>query len=141
MSMQQRDRGMISQGIGREIIQTIEPIVLSQVSMREPIKLSTTFFVFCTQSFISSRSWLRYLIPWEWKGMAVKIRIGEAIHFWKSYFDVLGKLSPRNECLFHYSPPFLSSSCSWSLVYIFLHIFLVFSSFFPYPEICFCIAE
>ena len=32
--MQQRDGGMISQGIGRAIIQTLEPIVLSQVSMR-----------------------------------------------------------------------------------------------------------
>ena len=28
---------MISQGIGRETIQTLEPIVLSQMSMREPI--------------------------------------------------------------------------------------------------------
>ena len=36
-AMQQRDGGMISQGIGREIIQTLEPIVLSQMSMREPI--------------------------------------------------------------------------------------------------------
>ena len=42
--MQQRDGGMISEGIGREIIQTIEPIGLSQMSMGEPIKLSTTFF-------------------------------------------------------------------------------------------------
>ena len=58
-AMQQRDGGMISQGIWREIIQTIEPIVWSQMSMGEPIKLSTTFFVFCTQSFISSRNWLR----------------------------------------------------------------------------------
>ena len=28
---------MISQGIGREIIQTLQPIVLSQIPMREPI--------------------------------------------------------------------------------------------------------
>ena len=44
MSMSQRDGGMISQGIGREIIQTLEPIVLSQMSMGEPIILSTTLF-------------------------------------------------------------------------------------------------
>ena len=37
-AMQQRDGGMISQRIGRENIQTIEPIVLSQMSMGEPIK-------------------------------------------------------------------------------------------------------
>ena len=43
-----RDGGMISEGIGRENIQTLDPIVLSQVSLREPINLSTTFFVLCT---------------------------------------------------------------------------------------------
>ena len=36
-AMQLRDGDMISQGIGREIIQTLEPIVLSQMSMRELI--------------------------------------------------------------------------------------------------------
>ena len=35
--MQQRDGGMILQGIGREIIQTLEPMVLIHVSMRKPI--------------------------------------------------------------------------------------------------------
>ena len=55
-AMQQRDGGMISQGIGREIIQTIEPIVLIQMSMGEPIIISTTHFVLFTQSFIYSIS-------------------------------------------------------------------------------------
>ena len=81
MSMKQRDGGMISQGIGREIIQTLEPIVLSQMSMGEPIKLSTNFFFFCAQSFISSRSWLTQLMPWDWKGMVVKFVLGKAIIF------------------------------------------------------------
>ena len=36
-AMQQRDGGIISQGIGREIIQTLEPIVLIQISMRGPL--------------------------------------------------------------------------------------------------------
>ena len=36
-AMQQREGEIISQGIGREIIQTFVPIVLSQISMREPI--------------------------------------------------------------------------------------------------------
>ena len=53
---------MISQGIRREIIQTLVPIILSQMSKGEPIKLSTTLFLFCAQSFISSRNWLSYLI-------------------------------------------------------------------------------
>ena len=43
---------MISQAIGREIIQTFEPIVLNQMSMGEPIKLSTTHFVLCTNHLI-----------------------------------------------------------------------------------------
>ena len=55
MSIQQRDGGMISKGIGRKIIQNIEPIVLSQMSMREPIKLSTTHFVFCFDPNCKSR--------------------------------------------------------------------------------------
>ena len=59
MSMQQRDGRIISQGIGRENIQTLDPIGLSQIPMGEPINLSTTFFVLCAQSFISSINWLR----------------------------------------------------------------------------------
>ena len=43
----------------RGVIQPIDPIVLSQMSKGEPIKLSTFHFVFCAQSFIYSRNWLR----------------------------------------------------------------------------------
>ena len=39
-----------------EIIQALELIMLIQVSKGEPVKLLTTLFVFCAQSFISSRS-------------------------------------------------------------------------------------
>ena len=112
MSMQQRDGGMISQGIGRENIQTLDPIGLSQMSMGEPIKLSTTFFVLCVQSFISSRSWSRQLMPWEGRGMGVKIRIGEAIGFGKFNFDLWGKVTPINACPSHYSPTSFISSRS-----------------------------
>ena len=41
-AMQQEMEGMISQEIGREIIQTLEPIVLSQMSIRKPIKFKWT---------------------------------------------------------------------------------------------------
>ena len=41
--MQQRDGGMISQGKRGGIIQTIETIVLSQMSMRKPITLNYPF--------------------------------------------------------------------------------------------------
>ena len=90
MSMQQRDGGMISQGIGRENIQTIERIVLSQVSIGQPIKLTTTHFVFCAQSFISSRSWLGQLMPWEWKSMAVKNSYWGSHQVLKNVFLIIG---------------------------------------------------
>ena len=89
---------MISQGMGSENIQTLEPIGLRQMSMGEPIKMSTTLFVFCAQSFISSRSWLGLLMPWEWKSMAVKIRIGEAISFGETKFLLVGKEN-THKCL------------------------------------------
>ena len=78
---------MISQGIGREIIQALEPIVLIQMSMREPIKLSTTHFVLCTQSFNSSKILLRKLMHWEWRGMVVIFVLEQAINFGKLCFS------------------------------------------------------
>ena len=47
-----RDGGMISQGIGREIIQTLEPIVLSQLSMREPINSQLPIFSYAPNHLI-----------------------------------------------------------------------------------------
>ena len=89
--MQQRDGGMISQGIGRENIQTLEPIESSQVSMREPIKPSTTHVDFCTQPLISPKSWLGKLLPWEWEGMAVQNRVWASHPSWKNVLVFLGK--------------------------------------------------
>ena len=80
-------------------------------------------------------------MPWEWKSMAVKIRIGEAINFWKLYFHLLGNLSPENECPFHSSPRFFIFLTQLELAGSFPHVFPAFSSFFPYPEIRLCIAE
>ena len=47
-------------------------------------KLSTTHFVLCTQSFNSSISWLRQLMHWEWRGMAVNFILGKAINLGNS---------------------------------------------------------
>ena len=44
-------------------------------------KISTTYFDLCTQSFNSSKSWLKQLMHGEWKSMAVKICIGASHHF------------------------------------------------------------
>ena len=74
---------MISQGIGRENIQTFEPMGKIQISKGKPIKLSTTHFVFCAQS---SRSWLGKVNAWGWEEYGSQIRIWEATDFWKTCF-------------------------------------------------------
>ena len=69
-AMQQEMVELFSQGIGSEIIQTLEPIVLIQISMREPINSQLPIFYLCTQSFNYSKSWVRQLMHWKWRGMA-----------------------------------------------------------------------
>ena len=81
---------MISEGIGRENIQTFDPIGYNQMSKGEPIKLLTTHFVFGAQSFISSRNWLRLLIPWDGKSMEVKFELEKPSVFGKRVSDLWG---------------------------------------------------
>ena len=50
-----RDGDVISQGIGREIIKTFEPIVLSQISMREPIDSQLPILSYAPNHFILPR--------------------------------------------------------------------------------------
>ena len=78
---------MILQGIGGGI-QTLEPMGKSQMSKREPIKLSTTHFVFCAQTF---RNWLGKLMHRDGKSMGVKFEFGKPPIFGKHVFDFLGK--------------------------------------------------
>ena len=54
-AMQQRYGGMISQGIGREIIQTLETIVLSQIPMREPMNSQLPIFTYAPNHLIIPR--------------------------------------------------------------------------------------
>ena len=82
---------MISQGTGRENIQIHEPIVLRQMSKGKPINDLTTHFVFYAHSFISSRNWLRKLMPWDGKSMAVNFELGKPPIFGKRVFDLWGK--------------------------------------------------
>ena len=81
MSMQQRDGGMISQGIGRENIQTIEPIALSQMSIGEPIKLSTTLFVFLHPIIYFFHKLVGAVNALGREKYGSQIRIGESHHF------------------------------------------------------------
>ena len=55
-AMQQRQGGMISQGIGREMIQTLEPIVLIQISMREPINSQLSILTYAPNNLILPRT-------------------------------------------------------------------------------------
>ena len=64
-------------------IWTFDPMGKSQISKGEPIKLSTTHFVFCAES---SRSWLGKVNAWGWEEYGSQIRIWEATHFWKTCF-------------------------------------------------------
>ena len=72
-------------------IQTFGPMGKTQMSKGEPIKLSTTFLVLLTQSFITARNWLGLVIAWDGQGMTSQTRIGEAISCWETHFDSLGK--------------------------------------------------
>ena len=69
-------------------IQTLEPILLRQMSKGKPIRLSTTHFVFCAQSF---RNWLGKLMHGDGKSMGVEFEFGKPPIFGKRVFDLLGK--------------------------------------------------
>ena len=71
-SQRERDGGMVSQGIGKENIQTLEPMGKMQMYKEEPIQLSTNHFVFCAQS---SRSWLGKVNARAWEEYGSQIKI------------------------------------------------------------------
>ena len=77
-------------------IQTLGPMGKIQMSKENLSKLSTTFLVLFTQSFITARSWLSWLLHGMGKVWQPKIRIGEAISCWETRFDSLGKQKPKN---------------------------------------------
>ena len=66
---------MISQGIGTENIQTLEPMGESQMSKGKPIRLSTTHFVFCAQSSKSTPKVVELVNAWGWEEYGSEIRI------------------------------------------------------------------
>ena len=120
---------MISQGIAREIIQTLEPIVLSKCHERTH-KLSTTHFFLCTQSFNSFRSWLGKLMHWEWRGMVINFILRQAISMENHVFSCVARKQP--EIGAHSIPhPCVSLphavGASWVF---FLHVFCNFPSSF-----------
>ena len=77
-------------------IQTHGPMGKSQMSKGEPIKLSTTFLVLFTQSFITARSWLSWLLHGIGKVWKYKFEWEKPSVFGKHNFDLWGKLLPKN---------------------------------------------
>ena len=57
--------------------------MFSQMSKGEPIKLSTTHFVFCAKSFISSRNLLGQLMHGDGKSMIAKFELEKPLDFGK----------------------------------------------------------
>ena len=73
-------------------------------------------------------------MPWEWKSVAVKIRMGEAISFLKMIFIIIGKVN-THKCM----PISLFTHVSYSLTHLelarrFPSHFLCNSFILSYPE-------
>ena len=74
------------------------------MSKGEPIKLSTSHFSFCAQSFNSSRNWLGQLLHESGQGMGVRnLNLGKHpflgkrfLTYWASYFP---KMLPIPSCI------------------------------------------
>ena len=100
------------------------------MSKGEPIKMSTTHFVFLCQSFISIVNWLRKLFPWDGKGMEVKFEFEKPSIFEKCVFTSWASKNPQMSAqpIMHACPPLphvIGSSCAFSFT------FQQFSSCFP----------
>ena len=79
---------MISQGIGRGLIQTFGPMGQSQISKGKPIKLSTTLFVFYAQSSKVGEGSYFLGMGKVWRS---KFEFGKSPIFGKVVFSLLGK--------------------------------------------------
>ena len=111
-------------------IQTLGPMGKIQMSKGEPIKLSTTFLVLFTQSFITARSWLSWLLHGMGKVWQSKFKWEKPLVFGKHDFELWGKLLPKNDShsLMHgggcLSPRFWSS---WHFAFTFFIFLTIFS--------------
>ena len=77
-------------------IQTVGPMGKIQMSKGEPIKLSTTLLVLLTQSFITARNWLSWLLHGMGKVWQPKFELEKPSVFGEMCFDSLGKQKPKN---------------------------------------------
>ena len=130
---------------------TYGPMGKSQMSMRKPIKLSTTFLVFFPNHlFLPECGWVSYCMEWEEYGK--RNSNWAETHFWKTCFDFLGKEKcPKMYDILLCSHVFsFSSPFSFTLGFLgaagvfpvsFIPRFWLLASFFPWIGGRFCSAR
>ena len=107
----------------------------SQMSMRRPIKLSTTFLVFfLNHLFLPECGWISYCMEWEEYGQPNSNWAEN--HFWKTCSDFLGKENAQKRmpcllCIHVFQFPHVLRAAGVSCVF-FPSTFLAVASFFPW---------
>ena len=90
----------------------------SQMSVRKPMKLSTTFlFFFPNHLFLPECGWVSYCMEWEECGQ--RNSNWEETHFWKTCSDFLGKKNAQKRRPFCYAFTFFSFLTFWGAAGIF----------------------
>ena len=108
MSMQQRDGGMISQGIGRENIQTLEPNFNGGTH-----KVVNYLFCLMHPIIYFFQKLVEVVNALEWKSMAVKNSYWGSHQFWENEFLLVGQVNTRKCLPIHYSSKVFTPSRSW----------------------------
>ena len=98
----------------------------SQMSMREHMKMSTTFLVFFPNHlFLPECGWVSYCMEWEECGQ--RNSNWAETHFWKSCSDFLGKKNAQKRMPFCWAFTFFSFLTFWEQLEFFLcdsfHVF------------------
>ena len=132
----ERDGGMISQGIGRENIQTLDPMGKSQMSKGKPINLSTTHFVFFPNHlFLLEIGWGSYFLGMG-KVWRSKFELGRPPILEKCVLDYWESKSPKidfspiiHPCVFSLTQLEIAGAFSSHFFSIFLHFYMPRNSF------------
>ena len=127
------------------------PMGKSQMSMRKPIKLSTTFLVFFPNHlFLPECGWVSYCM--DGKSMGNQNSNWAENHFWKTCSDFLGKENAQKRMpfcyaftFFHFSSPFSFTlgllGAAGVFPVVFIPRFWWLASFFPWMGGRFCSAR
>ena len=112
-------------------IQTFGLVGKSQISKGEPIKPVNYLSCLIHPIIYYYQKLVELVIAWDGQGMAVQIRIWEAISFWETRFWLMGQVIAQKCYPFPHASTFLSSPrfwSSWALSFTFLQ----FPVFFPH---------